>query len=42
MGEGGRGGRFAEFQQKVKMAGLYMKLKTCVQKITKNHSKLLF
>ena len=36
---GGGGGRFPEFQQTVKMVGLYVKLKTCSrsQKITQNN-----
>ena len=32
------GGGFAEFQQRVRIAGLYIKLKTC-SRSQKNHSK---
>ena len=35
---GGGGGHFDEFQQRVKIVGLYMKLKTC-SRSQKNHSK---
>ena len=38
-GGGGGGGRFAEFQQRVKIIGLYIKLKTCSrsQRIIENN-----
>ena len=38
-GGGGGGGRFAEFQQKVKIVGIYVKLTTCSrsQKIIQNN-----
>ena len=35
---GGGGGRFAEFQRRVKIVGIYIKLRTC-SRSQKNHSK---